>query len=125
MVSDLPTITADTPIDELAERMIRERRPMFLIVERNRTGHNGDIIGTVSPDALARTRDPSTVSISDVVTRDAQSVSADAAVIDVLMQLWSDRADQLLIEQDGQVIDAVIGSDIIDVANLRERAGIV
>jgi Zn-dependent protease len=125
MTSDLPTVTADTPIDELTERMIRERSPTVLVVEPERVGKNGDVVGIATLDSITRTGDPTTVTVGDVVAREAGSVLVETAAMDALIQLWSNRADQLLVEKDGRVIGAVTGSDIIEVADLRKQAGIV
>ncbi|WP_306060978.1 site-2 protease family protein [Natronococcus wangiae] len=125
IASDLPMVAADTPIDELSERMIRERSPTVLVVEPERVSEDGNVVGIATLDNITRTGKPTTVTVGDVVARETGTVSAEAAAMDALMQLWSNRADQLLVEKDGHVIGAVTGSDIIEVADLRKQAGIV
>ncbi|WP_162989809.1 CBS domain-containing protein [Natronorubrum halophilum] len=77
-------------------------------------------MGIATLDSITRTGDATTVTVGDVVARETVSVSAETAAMDALVQLWSNHADQLLVETDGHVIGAVTGSGIIEVADLRK-----
>jgi Zn-dependent protease len=104
---DVTAVPAETTVEELGERMLRERRTVYVVL-----GEGGSIVGVVSLDDLkqARKRDRSQ-DTAGAVMREVQRVTTDADAFDTLALLNQAGSTDALVEEDGAVVGVLSRSD--------------
>jgi Zn-dependent protease/CBS domain-containing protein len=104
---DVTAVPAETTVEELGERMLRERRTVYVVL-----GERGSIVGVVSLDDLkqARKRDRSQ-DTAGAVMREVQRVTTDADAFDTLALLNQAGSTDALVEEDGAVVGVLSRSD--------------
>ncbi|MFB6302379.1 MAG: site-2 protease family protein [Haloferacaceae archaeon] len=104
MTSGPPTIAADTPLDDLADRMIRERRTLFPV-----TDESGTVVGLVSlSDLKGRSREGAT---AGSVARDVPRVPLAADAFETLALLHGTSETDALVIEDGAIRGVLSQSD--------------
>ncbi|MEF8790952.1 MAG: site-2 protease family protein [Haloarculaceae archaeon] len=104
---DVTAVPAATTVEELGERMLRERRTVYVVL-----GEGGSIVGVVSLDDLkqARKRDRGQ-DTAGAVMREVQRVTTDADAFDTLALLNQAGSTDALVEEDGAVVGVLSRSD--------------
>jgi len=104
---DVTAVPAATTVEELGERMLRERRTVYMVL-----GEGGSIVGVVSLDDLkqARKRDRGQ-DTAGAVMREVQRVTTDADAFDTLALLNQAGSTDALVEEDGAVVGVLSRSD--------------
>jgi len=104
---DVTAVPAETTVEELGERMLRERRTVYVVL-----GEGGSIVGVVSLDDLkqARKRDRGQ-DTAGAVMREVQRVTTDADAFDTLALLNQAGSTDALVEEDGAVVGVLSRSD--------------
>lgn len=104
---DVTAVPAETTVEELGSRMLRERRTVYPVL-----GEGGSFVGVVTLDDLrrARKRDrgPATV---EAVMREAPRVEATADAFDTLALLNQVGSQNALVEEGGAVVGVLSQSD--------------
>jgi len=153
MTTELPTVTAETDVSTLADRMVRERSSVFLVVESpasgrligdppiageerapdsgSATGSEADrietehVLGTISLEALRGRSVRPTDPVRNYLSRNFSSVEAETAAVDVLLELLETRRDRVLVERGGRPIGVITKSGLMETADLLEKRRLV
>ena len=111
MVSDVVTIEPSTSVVDAAKRMIQEEKGPLPIVEGDRPVAiitDRDIIAHV----VAEGRDPSSVTVDDVATRDLVTIGPDQDVDEARQLMAQHELDRILVVEDDRLVGIISEADI-------------
>ncbi|WP_152040736.1 site-2 protease family protein [Salinigranum salinum] len=107
MAQGVHTVAADTTVDDLGTRMLRDRQTSYAV-----TDGAGEIVGIVTLDDLRGSRrGDRTTTVVESVMREVPRVEATADAFDVLAQLSQARADAALVLREGNVVGLLSQAD--------------
>jgi CBS domain-containing protein len=117
MVSDVVTVEPGTSVVDAAKRMIQEEKGPLPVVEGDR------VVGMVTDrDVIARVvaegRDPSSLSVDDIATRDLVTARPDQDIDEARQLMAEHQLDRVLVTEEG---DRLVG--IISEADIRAEEG--
>jgi CBS domain-containing protein len=111
MVSDVVTIEPGTGVVDAAKRMIQEEKGPLPIVEGDRPVAivtDRDIIAHV----VAEGRDPNSVTVEDVATRDLVTIGLDQDVDEARQLMAQHELDRILVVEDDRLVGIISEADI-------------
>ena len=111
MVSSVVTIEPGTSIVDAAKRMIQEEKGPLPIVEGDRPVAiitDRDIIAHV----VAEGRDPNSVSVDDVATRDLVTIGPDQDVNEARQLMDQHELDRVLVVEGDRLVGIISEADI-------------
>jgi CBS domain-containing protein len=111
MVSNVVTIEPGTSIVDAAKRMIQEEKGPLPIVEGDRPVAiitDRDIIAHV----VAEGRDPNSVSVDDVATRDLVTIGPDQDVNEARQLMDQHELDRILVVEGDRLVGIISEADI-------------
>ncbi|MFB6120037.1 MAG: CBS domain-containing protein [Halobacteriaceae archaeon] len=117
---DLETVTPETSVADLLDRMFRERHTGYPVLE------NGGLVGLVT---LEDAREVPEVErdaylVEDVMTRDLITVSADRNVMDAFDTMTENGVGRVLVvDDDGNLVGLLTRTDIMTALNIIRNAG--
>ncbi len=129
--SDLQTVTPETTVAELVERMFRERHTGYPVIE------DGHLVGLVTL-ADARAIDPverDAYLVEDVMSSDLETIDPDANAIDAIERMQRSRIGRLLVVDDpgdrwgdspndeGDLVGIISRSDLMTALDIIQKSG--
>jgi len=107
MTRDPARITTSTTIDEFGSQMLRDRKPVHLVVDAD-----GTPVGVVTLDDLKKARrgDRQTTTVGDIV-RDVPRVDPSADAFDTLVELQGAGGIDAIVQRDGDVLGVLSEAD--------------
>lgn len=111
MVSDVVTIEPGTSVVDAAKRMIQEKKGPLPIVEGDRPVAiitDRDIVAHV----VAEGRDPTSVTVDDVATRDLVTIGPDQDIDDVRRLMDQHQLDRILVVEGDRLVGIISEADI-------------
>lgn len=114
---DPVTLSPDTTIDELTERVFESRMTAFPVVE------DDDYVGFVTIDDVRGVEDRSGTKVGDVMRKSDVVVSSDTSAFDGFVELSTARVDYATVERDGDAVGVVTISDFLEVMRIATVGG--
>jgi Zn-dependent protease/CBS domain-containing protein len=116
----LNTVTPETSVADLVERMFRERHTGYPVIE------NDELAGIVTladaKDVRQVERDAYTV--RDVMSTDLKTIDADASAVDALQRIQSENVGRLLVRDDtGAFVGLISRTDLVTAFNVIQESG--
>ena len=111
MVSDVVTIEPGTSVVDAAKRMIQEEKGPLPIVDGDRPVAiitDRDIIAHV----VAEGRDPGSVTVDDVATRDLVTIGPDQDVDEARQLMAQHELDRILVVEDDRLVGIISEADM-------------
>ena len=107
MTRDPARIAASTTIDEFGSQMLRDRKPVHLVVDAD-----GTPVGVVTLDDLKKARrgDRQTTTVGDIV-RDVPRVDPSADAFDTLVELQGAGGIDAIVQRDGDILGVLSEAD--------------
>jgi len=119
---DPATITTTTTVEELGSRMLRDRKPVHLVLDEA-----GAPVGVVTLDDLkaARRHDHATTTVGEIM-REVPSVDPTADAFDTLVELQGSGGLDAIVRQNGNVIGVLSEADYAHAMTIQRgfRSGI-
>jgi CBS domain-containing protein len=114
---DVEGVDADATLSAFAERMLRDRRTTYPVVD------GGSIVGIVSLADLkgVSEADRDATRVREVSAADPPRIAATATAFDGLMELAKHRTEAALVEDGGKTVGVVSNADISQLLDLREQ----
>ncbi|WP_436932163.1 site-2 protease family protein [Halosimplex halobium] len=112
---DAESIDADESVAAFTDRMVRDRRTVYPVVDA------GETVGVVTLDAVRRTdpADHDTTRVREIATTDLPRVAVDAPAFDAFLELSGHASGHALVEADGEVVGLVSREDFAHVLQFR------
>jgi len=112
---DTESIDADESIAAFTDRMIRDRRTVYPVVDA------GETVGVVALDAVRRTdpADHDTTRVREIMVDDLPRVAIDTPAFDAFVELSTHRSGYAFVESDGAVVGLVSSEDFTHVLQFR------
>ncbi|WP_136716987.1 CBS domain-containing protein [Halorientalis salina] len=121
-VADLDTVTPETTLSELLERMVTERHTGYPVVSGRDTRH-GEIRGLVTLEDL-QTVDPDqrdAATVGDVMSTDLETVSRTTDAEDAATRMQRRGVGRLLVTDDhGELVGLISRTDLMTVFEIRQ-----
>ncbi|MFB6304416.1 MAG: site-2 protease family protein [Haloferacaceae archaeon] len=105
MTRDPSTVPADASIDDLLDRMLRERQTVFPVTD------GGDVVGVVSLEDLQRAHKRDRTATIRSVVQDVPRVAPGDDAFDTLAALHGAKVTRALVEEDGRLRGVLSESD--------------
>ena len=118
MDPDVRTVPAETPLSELGERMLADRRTTYPVVD-----DAGSVVGIVSLDHLQRGRRRNAGTVRDVMAETFPAVTSDTPMFEVVSRMNGSGTRTAVVERDGQVVGIITPTDLAATLQLRREAG--
>jgi CBS domain-containing protein len=117
--ADVRTLSSETTLDTVLERMFSERHTGYPVVD------SGRLVGVVTLDDIRDIepdRRPSTT-VGDVMSTDLRTVDVETEAMEAMQRLVTDDIGRLLVtDESGALVGLVTRSDLVTAMNiLRER----
>ena len=124
----LQTVTTQTSVEELIERMFRERHTAYPVLE------DGYLVGLVT---LTDARDVRPVereafSVSDILHRDVETISPESDVMSAIEQMRSSNESRILVvepseewDANGDLVGIISRSDVMTALDVVQQSGSV
>ncbi|UPW00819.1 site-2 protease family protein [Halorussus gelatinilyticus] len=117
MDPDAEVVSAETPLSELGERMLADRRTAYTVADES-----GSIVGVVSLDRLRQGRRREAATVGDVMVETFPTVAPDAPMFEVVGLMNEARASAALVEADGEVVGILTSADLATTLAVRREA---
>lgn len=116
---DIHTVTPETSVAELIDRMFRERHTGYPVME------NGDLVGLVTLEDAKEVRpvERDAFIIEDIMTRDLQTIEADAEAMDAFTQMQENGIGRLLVVNDDGFAGLVTRTDLMTALDIIKTGG--
>ncbi|WP_227133840.1 CBS domain-containing protein [Halorubellus salinus] len=115
----LHTVTPETSIAELVDRMFRERHTGYPVLD------DGTLVGVVT---LADAKDVKPVerdayTVGDVMTTELKTIEPNAAAMDALQTIQGSNVGRLLVIEDDDLVGLVSRTDLVTAFNVIQESG--
>ncbi|RBI59646.1 peptidase M50 [halophilic archaeon] len=114
---ELPTVRAGTPVQTLIDRMLRDRRTEYVVVDQSGTVQG--VVTLANIQMLPEMISPET-KVEDVMTEDPPTISSDDDAFKLFRKLGETDAHCVLVEHEGQVLGLVSGDDFLQILALMQ-----
>ncbi|NHN41801.1 CBS domain-containing protein [Halorubellus sp. JP-L1] len=115
----LHTVTPETSVADLVERMFRERHTGYPVLD---DGHLAGIVTLAdAKDVQPVERDAYTV--ADVMSTDLKTIESRAAAMDALQQIQGDDVGRLLVVDGDDLVGLVSRTDLVTAFNVIQESG--
>ncbi|MDY7082566.1 MAG: CBS domain-containing protein, partial [Halobacteria archaeon] len=119
MTRDVKTVSPDATVQELTNRMLRERHTGYPVVE------NGDVVGIVT---LSDAREDNEVErdayeVEEVMTGDVITVAPDEDAFEVLKTLSQNNVGRLVVEEDSELVGIISRTDLMTALDVIQGGG--
>lgn len=116
VIADTRPVSADTPLDELLDRLFGARRSELPVVDER-----GAIVGVVTTTQLRETplEAYETTTVGDIADVDLPRIAGETSAADGLYELSRQRSNLLLVEREGVPVGIVSRSDFAAMLDLR------
>jgi Zn-dependent protease/CBS domain-containing protein len=117
---DPATVTSDTTVEGLLQRMLEDRRTGYPVVDAD-----GSLVGVVSLGALrsVSAADRSTVPVADLMSPEPPTVEMDTPAFEVLELLASSGSDRVAVLEDGELRGTLSNTDVAAYIELLQGIG--
>ncbi|MFB6123986.1 MAG: CBS domain-containing protein [Haloferacaceae archaeon] len=117
--AELKTVTEDTSVAELVERMFRERHTGYPVIR------NGDLVGMVTLDDAREVREVErdAYTVGDVMTRDVTGISPDADAMDAISTMQEHGVGRLPVVDDDTLVGLISRTDVVTAFNVIQSRG--
>jgi Zn-dependent protease len=107
MTRDPATVSASATVDEFGTQMLRDRKPVHLVVDED-----GTPVGVVTLDDLkkARRQDRTTTTVGDIA-REVPRVDPSADAFDTLVELQSGGGIDAIVQRNGDLVGVLSEAD--------------
>jgi Zn-dependent protease len=104
---DPATVTTTTTVEELGERLLRDRNPVHLVLDED-----GSPVGVVALSDLraAKRRDHATTTVEEIM-RDVPRVDPSAGAFDTLVELQGSGGLDAIVQRDGALVGVLSEAD--------------
>ena len=121
MTPDPAQVALSTTIDEFGERMLRDRRTVYLVVDAE-----GTPVGVVTLDDLKKARRGDRATTVGDIVRDVPRLDPDADAFDTLVELQSAGPVDALVQRDGDLLGILSEADYAHAMTIQRgfRSGI-
>lgn len=116
---DVHTVSPDTSIAELLERMFSERHTGYPVMENDRLVGLVTLSDAREVDAVER----DAFTVEDVMTRDLQVIAPNAEAMDALQRMQQGRIGRLLVVEDGELVGLISRTDLMTALNIIKSSG--
>lgn len=118
---DLHTVGPDTSVDQLLQRMFRERHTGYPVLE------NGRLVGLVT---LSDAREVDTVEreafrVDDVMTADVETIEPGADAMTAIERMQQGGIGRLLVLEDDELVGIISRSDVMTALDIIRKTGSV
>jgi len=112
---DAESIDADDSVAAFTDRMIRDRRTAYPVVDA------GETVGVVTLDAVRRTdrADHDTTRVREIMVDDLPRIPIDTPAFDAFVELSAHPSGHALVESDGEVAGLLSSADFAHVLQFR------
>jgi Zn-dependent protease/CBS domain-containing protein len=116
---ELKTVTEDTSVAELVERMFRERHTGYPVM------HGDTLVGMVTLDDAREVREVErdAYTVGEVMSRDVASISPDADAMDAITTMQQHGVGRLPVVEDDQLVGLISRTDLVTAFNVIKSRG--
>ncbi|MFB6195091.1 MAG: CBS domain-containing protein [Haloplanus sp.] len=117
---ELKTVTADTSLAELTDRMFRERHTGYPVLRQ------GSLVGMVTLDDAREVREVErdAYRVEDVMTSDLVTIAPDADAIDALTTMQQEGIGRLpVVDESGDLVGLITRSDLMTAFDIIQSQG--
>ncbi|AXG09571.1 CBS domain-containing protein [Haloplanus rubicundus] len=118
--SELQTVTADTAITTLTDRMFRERHTGYPVLRQ------GSLVGMVTLDDTREVREVErdAYRVEDVMATDLVTISPDADAMDAISMMQREKVGRLpVVDEAGDLVGLISRSDLVTAFNIIRTRG--
>jgi Zn-dependent protease/CBS domain-containing protein len=118
--AELQTVTADTPVTTLTDRMFRERHTGYPVLR------SGDLVGMVTLDDTRDVREVErdAYRVDDVMATDLTTISPDANAMDAISMMQREKVGRLpVVDEAGELVGLISRSDLVTAFNIIRTSG--
>jgi Zn-dependent protease/CBS domain-containing protein len=118
--SELQTVTADTSITTLTDRMFRERHTGYPVLRQ------GNLVGMVTLDDTREVREVErdAYRVEDVMATDLVTISPDADAMDAISMMQREKVGRLpVVDEAGELVGLISRSDLVTAFNIIRTRG--
>ncbi|WP_435069301.1 CBS domain-containing protein [Haloplanus sp. C73] len=119
-VTDLKTVTADTSLTTLTDRMFRERHTGYPVLRQ------GSLVGMVTLDDTREVRDVErdAYRVEDVMETDLVTISPGADAMDAISLMQQENVGRLpVVDETGDLVGLISRSDLVTAFNIIQTRG--
>ncbi|AXG06193.1 CBS domain-containing protein [Haloplanus rubicundus] len=119
-VAELKTVTADTAITTLTDRMFRERHTGYPVLRQ------GSLVGMVTLDDTREVREVErdAYRVEDVMATDLVTISPDADAMDAISMMQREKVGRLpVVDEAGDLVGLISRSDLVTAFNIIRTRG--
>jgi Zn-dependent protease/CBS domain-containing protein len=118
--AELKTVTADTAITTLTDRMFRERHTGYPVLRQ------GSLVGMVTLDDTREVREVErdAYRVEDVMATDLVTISPDADAMDAISMMQREKVGRLpVVDESGDLVGLISRSDLVTAFNIIRTRG--
>ena len=118
--AELKTVTADTSVTTLTDRMFHERHTGYPVLRR------GDLVGMVTLDDTREVREVErdAYRVEDVMATDLTTISPDANAMDAISMMQREKVGRLpVVDEAGELVGLISRSDLVTAFNIIRTSG--
>ena len=116
---DVDTVSPETSVADLLERMFSERHTGYPVMENDRLVGLVTLSDAREVDAIER----DAFSVSDVMTTELETISPDAEAMDALNRMQQNGIGRLLVIERDQLIGLISRTDLMTALNIIKSSG--
>ncbi|WP_122088992.1 M50 family metallopeptidase [Halalkalicoccus subterraneus] len=116
---DVHTVSPDTSIAELLERMFSQRHTGYPVMENDRLVGLVTLSDARGVDAVER----DAFTVEDVMTRDLEVIDPDAEAMEALQRMQQNRIGRLLVIENGELVGLISRTDLMTALNIIKSSG--
>lgn len=116
---ELRTVTPETTLEELNQRMFRERHTGYPVLA------DDELVGLVTLEDVQRKQPGASGAnaVEGVMTRDLKTVESSAPVMDAIQQMQREGIGRLLVVDDGQLTGIISRTDVMRSLEIIQQSG--
>ena len=119
--ADVDTVSPDTTVAELIDLMFRQRHTGYPVLE------DGRLVGLVTLEDAREVKpvERDAYLVEDVMTRELQTIDADAEAIDAVTDMQRAGVGRLIVDDDGEYVGLLTRSDLVTALNIIQSGGVL
>ena len=117
--SDLDTVSPETSVADLLERMFRERHVGYPVVR------DGDVVGVVTLEDVSDVApvERQVVTVGEVMSTDLRSIPASTDVVEAMTALHRNGIGRVFVTEDGDLVGVLTRTDLVRAFAILGEAG--
>jgi Zn-dependent protease/CBS domain-containing protein len=118
---ELHTVTPETSIAELLERMLRQRHVGYPVVE------NGRLVGMVTLDDTQSTSavEHDAIQVRDVMSKSLTTISPNEGIVDAMQKMQQSDVGRIPVVEDGDLVGLISRTDLVRALQIRQAGGLL